>query len=153
MSYGNDRYDNITMVCFYFCTDPISLYLVHCNYILLKHVFCSIIGLYIGMVFVIGQFVRTLTSGGSHTIMFDELPNVDRLMKLCKDLYFVRENGELALEEELFAKLIYLYRCVIIAITMSHVQVYLMGNKGHKGTRDGHTQNNKLKTSIISTTT
>lgn len=65
------------------------------------------------MVFVIGQFVRSLTSGGSQTIMFDELPNVDRLMKLCKDLYFVRENGELALEEEMFAKLIYLYRFVL----------------------------------------
>ena len=72
--------------------------------------YCRIIGLYIGLVFVIGQFVRTLTSGSAYTIMFDELPNVDKIMKLCKDLYFVRENGELDLEEEIFAKLIFLYR-------------------------------------------
>lgn len=71
---------------------------------------CSIIGLYIGMVFVIGQFIRTLTSGSSYVIMFEELPNVDRIMKLCKDLYFVRETGELKLEEELYAKLVFLYR-------------------------------------------
>lgn len=71
---------------------------------------CRIIGLYIGMVFVVGQFVRTLTSGGAYTIMFDELPNVDRIMRICKDLYFVRENQELALEEELYAKLVFLYR-------------------------------------------
>jgi len=62
------------------------------------------------MVFVIGQFVRTLTSGGSYTVMFDQLPNVDRIMRIAKDLYFVRENGHLMLEEELFAKLIYIYR-------------------------------------------
>lgn len=68
------------------------------------------------MVFVVGQFVRTLTSGGSHTIMFDELPNVDRIMKICKDLYFVRENHKLALEEELYAKLVFLYRYVAIIV-------------------------------------
>ncbi|XP_067928761.1 piezo-type mechanosensitive ion channel component 1-like [Watersipora subatra] len=70
----------------------------------------GIIGLYIGLVFVVGQFIRTLTSGGSYVIMFNDLPNVDKIMKICKDLYFVRENGELDLEEELYAKLVYLYR-------------------------------------------
>jgi hypothetical protein len=31
-------------------------------------------------------------------------------LKLCLDIYLVRESGELALEEDLFAKLIFLYR-------------------------------------------
>lgn len=30
--------------------------------------------------------------------------------QLCLDIYLVRESGELALEEDLFAKLIFLYR-------------------------------------------
>jgi hypothetical protein len=32
------------------------------------------------------------------------------LLQLCLDIYLVRESGELDLEEDLFAKLIFLYR-------------------------------------------
>ena len=46
----------------------------------------------------------------SNRIMFEELPCVDRILKLCLDIFMVRESGELLLEEELFAKLIFLYR-------------------------------------------
>lgn len=83
-------------------------------------------GLYIGMVLVVGQFVRGFTSGAAYTIMFDELPNVNRLMKLCKDLYFVREHEELKLEEDLFSRLIFLYRSAPLPpLTVSHVVVAL----------------------------
>ncbi|KAG8263213.1 hypothetical protein J6590_038102 [Homalodisca vitripennis] len=42
--------------------------------------------------------------------MFDDMPNVDRVLQLCLDIYLVRESGELDLEEDLFAKLVFLYR-------------------------------------------
>ena len=42
--------------------------------------------------------------------MFDDMPNVDRVLQLCMDIYLVRESKELALEEDLFAKLVFLYR-------------------------------------------
>jgi len=71
-----------------------------------------IIGLYVSLVIVIGQFVRTLTSDSTYTIMFEELPDVDRIFRICKDLYLVRESGELQLEEDLFSKLIFLFRFV-----------------------------------------
>jgi hypothetical protein len=32
------------------------------------------------------------------------------LLQLCLDIYMVRESGELDLEEDLFAKLLFLYR-------------------------------------------
>ncbi|KAF3857972.1 hypothetical protein F7725_011173 [Dissostichus mawsoni] len=57
-----------------------------------------------------GYFVREFFSGISHTIMFEELPNVDRIHKLCTDIFLVRETGELDLEEDMYAKLIFLYR-------------------------------------------
>lgn len=69
-----------------------------------------IMGLYMSVVLVIGKFVREFFSGISHTIMFEELPNVDRILKLCTDIFLVRETGELDLEEDLYAKLIFLYR-------------------------------------------
>uniref|UniRef100_A0A3B3S4V9 Piezo type mechanosensitive ion channel component 2 n=1 Tax=Paramormyrops kingsleyae TaxID=1676925 RepID=A0A3B3S4V9_9TELE len=70
----------------------------------------GIMGLYASVVLVIGKFVREFFSGISHTIMFEELPNVDRILKLCTDIFLVRETGELELEEDLYSKLIFLYR-------------------------------------------
>lgn len=42
--------------------------------------------------------------------MYEELPYVDRILKLCNDIHFVRETKEYRLEEDLYAKLIFLYR-------------------------------------------
>ena len=42
--------------------------------------------------------------------MFDQLPNVDRILKLCDSLYMVRENKKFLLEEEIYAKILFLYR-------------------------------------------
>ncbi|XP_067856810.1 piezo-type mechanosensitive ion channel component 2 isoform X2 [Heptranchias perlo] len=70
----------------------------------------GIVGLYLSVVLVIGKFVREFFNGISRSIMFEELPNPDRILKLCTDIFLVRETGELELEEQLFAKLIFLYR-------------------------------------------
>ncbi|CAF91003.1 unnamed protein product, partial [Tetraodon nigroviridis] len=70
----------------------------------------GIMGLYVSVVLVIGKFVRGFFSEISHSIMFEELPCVDRILKLCTDIFLVRETGELELEEELYCKLIFLYR-------------------------------------------
>ncbi|XP_014677335.1 PREDICTED: piezo-type mechanosensitive ion channel component 1-like [Priapulus caudatus] len=70
----------------------------------------GIIGLYISLVFVVGRFVRMFVSGLAERIMFEELPDVDRLLQLCLDIYLVRESREFSLEEDLFARLIFLYR-------------------------------------------
>ncbi|KAE8574481.1 hypothetical protein XENTR_v10003449 [Xenopus tropicalis] len=70
----------------------------------------GIVGLYMSVVLVIGKFIREFFNGISRSIMFEELPNVDRILKLCTDIFLVRETGDLDLEEQLFAKLIFLYR-------------------------------------------
>ncbi|XP_042318420.1 piezo-type mechanosensitive ion channel component 2-like [Sceloporus undulatus] len=70
----------------------------------------GIVGLYMSVVLVIGKFIREFFNGISRSIMFEELPNVDRILKLCTDIFLAREAGELELEEQLFAKLIFLYR-------------------------------------------
>ena len=44
------------------------------------------------------------------TIMFEELPCVDKIIELCLNLYLARECREFYLEEFLFSKLIFLYR-------------------------------------------
>uniref|UniRef100_W5MGR7 Uncharacterized protein n=1 Tax=Lepisosteus oculatus TaxID=7918 RepID=W5MGR7_LEPOC len=79
----------------------------------------GIVGLYMSVVLVIGKFVREFFNGISRSIMFEELPCVDRVLKLCTDIFVVRETGELELEEQLFAKLIFLYRSPETMIKMT----------------------------------
>ncbi|KAL4646317.1 piezo-type mechanosensitive ion channel component 2-like [Arapaima gigas] len=79
----------------------------------------GIVGLYMSVVLVIGKFVREFFNGISRSIMFEELPCVDRILKLCTDIFVVRETGEMELEEQLFAKLIFLYRSPETMIKMT----------------------------------
>lgn len=70
----------------------------------------GIIGMYAAYIFVASRLLRMIYSDISYQISLQELPHVDRLLNLCHDIYLVRENGKLRLEEQLFAKLIFLYR-------------------------------------------
>jgi len=69
----------------------------------------GIIGLYTTFVVVVARLLRTVLQT-SQTMMFNELPNVERLWNLLRDIYLVREHDILRIEEQLFAKLIFLYR-------------------------------------------
>ncbi|XP_024082959.1 piezo-type mechanosensitive ion channel component 1 isoform X5 [Cimex lectularius] len=70
----------------------------------------GIIGLYTTFVIVVHSIIRGFFTGISFKIMFDDMPNVDRILQTCLDIYLVRESRELDLEEDLFAKLVFLYR-------------------------------------------
>ncbi|CAL8300360.1 unnamed protein product [Merluccius merluccius] len=90
----------------------------------------GIMGLYVSVVLVIGKFVRGFFSEISHSIMFEELPCVDRILKLCTDIFLVRETGELELEEELYSKLIFLYRSPETMIKWTR-DMQIRGQKGN----------------------
>ena len=79
----------------------------------------SVLGLYISVILVIGQFLRMHTSGMVSSIMFDDLPNVDKILNLCLDIYLVREGECWDLEEDLFEKLNFLYRSPELLIKWS----------------------------------
>ncbi|CAN7985926.1 unnamed protein product [Ixodes hexagonus] len=70
----------------------------------------GIVGLYTTFALVIVRLLRRIMAGMSFVIMYDDMPNVDRVLQLCLDIYLVRESKEMSLEEDLFAKLIFLYR-------------------------------------------
>ncbi|KAG7259585.1 hypothetical protein CRUP_003966 [Coryphaenoides rupestris] len=57
--------------------------------------------------------------GISRSILFEELPCVDRVLKLCTDIFVVRETGEMELEETMCEKLIFLYRSPETMIKMT----------------------------------
>ncbi|XP_066947530.1 piezo-type mechanosensitive ion channel component isoform X4 [Macrobrachium rosenbergii] len=70
----------------------------------------GIVGMYTTLVLVAGKMLRGYFAGSALKIMFEDLPNVDRILQLCLDIYLVRESNELELEEDLFAKLVFLFR-------------------------------------------
>ncbi|XP_037730492.1 piezo-type mechanosensitive ion channel component isoform X3 [Drosophila subpulchrella] len=70
----------------------------------------GIIGLYTTFVYVVSRVIRSLIANNHRRIMFEDLPYVDRVLRLCNDIYLVRETHEYRLEEDLYGKLIFLYR-------------------------------------------
>ena len=70
----------------------------------------SIVGLYSTFIILIAQFVRELLVDSQSKIIFEELPNVDKLMQLLEDILLVRSFCLLELENELYDKLIYIHR-------------------------------------------
>uniref|UniRef100_A0A183AAC9 Piezo_RRas_bdg domain-containing protein n=1 Tax=Echinostoma caproni TaxID=27848 RepID=A0A183AAC9_9TREM len=70
----------------------------------------GIIGMYAAYIFLANRLLRTIYSNISYVIRLEELPHVDRILNLCNEIYLVRENNLLRLEEQLVAKLFFLYR-------------------------------------------
>jgi hypothetical protein len=71
----------------------------------------TLIGVYAGLVYVIWlTCFRQALFSDIQMIMYHEWPFADRMEKLCEEVYLVRELGELELEEELFARLLFLHR-------------------------------------------
>ena len=66
--------------------------------------------MYAAVVLIIGRAIRGLVTNDPTSVIIQEMPNVDRLFKICKDIYVVREARDFALEQDLFARLIFLFR-------------------------------------------
>jgi hypothetical protein len=70
----------------------------------------GIIVLYTGIVFSIARFTRTWLTDGYANIPYEQMPEPDRIRRLCEDIYTARQFLDLNLEEELYWELIELYR-------------------------------------------
>jgi len=84
---------------------------------------CSVIGLYMGIVLVFARYVRFLTQNLSYQVPYMETPYVGRILNLCRNIYIARASGELALEEEMYAKLCFVYRSPQTMIKMTRYKV------------------------------
>ena len=70
----------------------------------------SIIGLYVSVVLVIGRLIRSAISSLPSELLLDEIVNPDELLKLCNDIFSVRESKNFDLEEILVGKLFSIFR-------------------------------------------
>jgi piezo-type mechanosensitive ion channel component 1/2 len=79
--------------------------------------------MYITIIFVLSRFIRShVVNFSTVNIIVEELPNVDKILSLIQNIYVVREAGEFLLEEDLVAKLYFLYRSpeTLIRYTKPH---------------------------------
>lgn len=54
--------------------------------------------------------MRSIVVTSPLEVIITEMPNVDKLLQLCLDIFLVREARDFMLELDLFAKLIFLIR-------------------------------------------
>ncbi|XP_034129678.1 piezo-type mechanosensitive ion channel component isoform X9 [Drosophila guanche] len=113
--FCNDTFYNSTLKEFAYsnCTSGIVMYTFNDKKFPSTFSFLTaggIIGLYTTFVLLASRFMKSFIGGQNRKIMFEDLPYVDRVLQLCLDIYLVREALEFALEEDLFAKLLFLYR-------------------------------------------
>lgn len=69
-----------------------------------------IVGLYTTFVFLVSRLIRGLFDDLSFKVIYTQMPNVDKVLQLALDIYLVRESREFTLEEDLYGKLLFLYR-------------------------------------------
>jgi len=79
----------------------------------------SIIPMYSLIVLTVGQFARLAFSNQVQKILYEDLQDVDDLVKFCEGIYIARRNEDLDKEETLFRRLLKIYRTpsLLIALT------------------------------------
>ncbi|VDP12424.1 unnamed protein product [Onchocerca flexuosa] len=75
-----------------------------------KYVQGGIIAMYLAVVMLVGRMIRGLVMNAGMEVMISEIPNPDHLLKICLDIYLVREAKDFILEQDLYGKLIFLFR-------------------------------------------
>lgn len=79
--------------------------------------------MYITIIVVFSRLIRhAIINFSTVNVIVEELPNVDKILNLLHNIYIVREAGEFSLEEDLVAKLYFLYRSpeTLIRFTKPH---------------------------------
>lgn len=79
--------------------------------------------MYVSFVLVVFKFIRvSFVSGRTLYIHLEEAPDVDYLLQTIDDMYLAREMKDFWLEEEIFAKLLFILRCPDVLFYVTRVR-------------------------------
>jgi hypothetical protein len=79
----------------------------------------SIVGLYLTVVYAVGRGVRMVTLRLHQRIQFEDVCDVDDLMMFCEGIYISRIRGDWRREEELYRRLVYIYRAPALLLALT----------------------------------
>lgn len=79
----------------------------------------TVTGIYIGVVYTIGRFLRLAFQDSAQRIMYEELEDTKILLDLCNGIYIARIQGDLEKEWELYFELIRIYRSPELLLAVS----------------------------------
>ncbi|KAL0224610.1 hypothetical protein RCL1_002522 [Eukaryota sp. TZLM3-RCL] len=84
----------------------------------------GLLGLYVSLILGVGRFLRMAFEDSKVQIFVSALPDPDRLIKICKDLFLARSNGDLVLEESIYKEIVRIYRDpeLLMVLTEKKVQ-------------------------------
>lgn len=70
----------------------------------------SVIGVYVAVVLAVGRFLRVLFDRYSQRVIYEELPNTEKLFEICEGIFIAQLEGDLKKEKRLYDLLIFIYR-------------------------------------------
>lgn len=79
----------------------------------------SVIGIYLGVVYAVGRFLRLIFQDASKRIIYEELPNTSLLLDLCNGIYIARIQRLLQTEYKLYHQLLHIYRSPELLLNVS----------------------------------
>lgn len=79
--------------------------------------FGSVMGLYVGLVFVVGRYIRTAFQDSSKRAVYEEIPDVGVFLDLCTAIQLAREHGDLRTEFQLYYELMKVLRSTDLLLT------------------------------------
>lgn len=77
---------------------------------------CSIVAMYLGIVYICFRVIRFSHYLWPYTVDIEEMPNVNRIYNICMAVYQVRSSREYVLEEDLYAKLLFVLRSAEVRV-------------------------------------
>ncbi|CAL1145384.1 unnamed protein product [Cladocopium goreaui] len=79
----------------------------------------SLMGIYLGVVYTIGRFLRLVFQDSSQRVIYEEMNDTELLQDLCSGIYIARITGDLESEYGFYYELIRIYRSPELLLDIS----------------------------------
>lgn len=70
----------------------------------------SVVGIYVSLVYVVGSFIRLVFDRYSEKVIYEDLPDTEKLREIIEGIYIAQLRGEIEKEKKLYELLVLIYR-------------------------------------------
>ena len=82
----------------------------------------SVVGVYVTVVYAVGRFLRLIFDRYSQRILYEELPETEKLFDICEGIFIAQLKCDMVTEKRLYDLLIMVYRSPDLMIRMTGYQ-------------------------------